>query len=66
MIAIKRFVALEKTARAAMKRGDMATVELINRDPEIISANILLIVRDGELYCAVRSEVEKQAVTHED
>jgi len=57
MISVKRFVFLEKQARHALKAGDMATIDLINRDPEIISANVILIVRDGKLYCGVRSEV---------
>lgn len=60
MISVKRFVALEKTARAAMKRGDTATIDLVNSDPELISANVIFIVRDGEMYCGVRSEVAKE------
>lgn len=57
MISVRRFVALEKTARAAMKAGDQATIDLINTDPEIISANVLLFEKNGELYCGVRSEM---------
>lgn len=47
-ISIRRFVRLERQARAALKRGDRETLAQINL--ELAAANMRLFDRDGVLY----------------
>lgn len=59
MIAIRRFCELEKTARKAAKKGDLATVATINKDKELRSANVQFMVYDNVCYLAQLSDGDR-------
>ena len=59
MIAISRFCELEKTARKAAKRGDLATIATINKDEELRSANVQFMVYDNVCYMAQLSDCDR-------
>lgn len=61
MITIKRFCRLEKTAREALEDGDLKTIELINQDEELRSANVQFVIRGDTLYLGLLSSEKKDA-----
>jgi len=48
---VRRFVTLERQAQRALKKGNMAKIEEINK--ELVDIGIKLIVRNGELWVKV-------------
>lgn len=62
MIAISRFCELEKTARKAAKRGDLATIATINKDEELRSANVQFMVYDNVCYMAELKQMDRTTI----
>jgi hypothetical protein len=53
MIAIPRYLELSKIVEKAARRGDMATIDTINKDDELRSANVQFTVRNKKVYVGV-------------